>query len=293
MLPGSGRRAAGVVLAVLLTAACTSGPSVTATGTNGPAGPSAPARATDEAEAGSVVGAGSGAGVRLPSGPPSPGRPGAPTQPALAPGMTPVPEAGLCAVTRSLTSTAPLPPDVIWPDSVHRGRSGTETVRRADPSCVEHRPLETTCYASFPYIAASDDEILLGLGAERLTTGEAHAEVTPPSGAIPSQAAVLYTVLHFPPSGTSTADFESARERLTTAVTTCAGGRSGHLGVDGLVGQRESVMAVRAFQDAHFVFAQVDRDLVWLVVDGAGWSAATRERAARSAIAAITKEPAQ
>lgn len=207
--------------------------------------------------------------------------------------MTAVPEASLCSVTHTLTAAAPLQPDVIWPDSVHRGRSGTESVRRSGPSCVEHRPVETTCYASFPYIAASDDEILLGLGADRLTTGEAHAEVTPPSGAIPSQAAVLYTVLHFPPSKESAADLESARARLATAVTTCAGGQPGHLGIDGLVGQRESVMAVRAFQDANFVFAQAGRDLIWLVVDGAGWSAATRERAARSAIAAITKEPAQ
>ncbi|MEP7330731.1 MAG: hypothetical protein ABI692_01450 [Terracoccus sp.] len=207
--------------------------------------------------------------------------------------MTPVPEASLCSVTRTLTSAAPLQPDVIWPDSVHRGRSGTETVRRTAPACVRLQPLETSCYGSFPYVAASEDAILLGLGADRLTTGEAHAEVTSPSGAIPSQAAVLYTVLHFPSSGESASDLESARGRLTTAVTTCAGGRPGHLGVDGLVGQRESVMAVRAFQDAHFVFAQADRDLIWLVVDGAGWTAATRERAARSAIAAITKEPAR
>ncbi len=287
---GSGRRAAGIVLAALLTAACTSG---TPTGAGGLASSSPSARATDNAEAGPAVGAGSGAGVRLPSGSATTARTTAPLAPALAPGMTPVPEASLCSVTRTLTSAAPLQPDVIWPDSVHRGQSGTETVRRTNPACVSLQPLETTCYASFPYIAASEDAILLGLGADRLTTGEAHAEVTPPSGAIPSQAAVLYTVLHFPSSGESASDLESARARLTTAVTTCAGGRPGHLGVDGLVGQRESVMAVRAFQDAHFVFAQADRDLIWLVVDGAGWTAATRERAARSAIAAITKEPAQ
>ena len=103
---------------------------------------------------------------------------------------------------------------------------------------------------------------------------------------------MLYTVLHFPSSGRSAADFESTRSRLTTAVTRCAGGRPGHLGVDGLVGQRESVMAVRAFQDANFVFAASGHDLIWLVIDGPGWTTASRERAARSAIAAITKEPA-
>lgn len=137
--------------------------------------------------------------------------------------------------------------------------------------------------------------MLHGLGAQRLTTGEAHAEVAAPSGAIPSQAALLYTVLHFASSGGSASSvpaYEAARKQLSSAVKTCSGGRSGHLGVDGLVGQRESVMAVRAFQDAHFVFASTGTDLVWLVVDGAGWTAATREQAARTAVAAITKEPA-
>ncbi|MDN5765919.1 MAG: hypothetical protein L0H96_12035 [Humibacillus sp.] len=283
-----GRRAAGIVLAVLfaglLTSACTTGtagdgeltysPSAGVTGTPPPG-----------------MGAGSGVDARPPEAA-APVRPGAATQPALAPGMTPLPEASLCSVTHALTSAAPLQPEMIWPDAVHRGRSGTETVRRADPSCVSHQPLETTCDASFPFIAASDDTILLSLGADRLTMGEAHAEVTPPSGAIPSQAAVLYTVLHFPPSAEAASDLESTRSRLAAAVTTCTGGRPGHLGVDGLVGQRESVLAVRAFQDADFVFAASGRNLIWLVVDGAGWTKATRERGARSALAAITNEPA-
>lgn len=133
--------------------------------------------------------------------------------------------------------------------------------------------------------------MLHGLGAQRLTTGEAHAEVAAPSGAIPSQAAILYTVLHFAASGPSATSVKTVQARLGAAVKTCAGGRPGHLGADGLVGQRESVMAVRAFQDAHFVFARAGNDLVWLVVDGADWTAATRETAARRAIDAITKEP--
>lgn len=205
--------------------------------------------------------------------------------------MTAVPEASLCSVTRLLTSTAPVQPDVIWPGAVHRGLSGTETVRRADPSCVSHQPVETSCDASFPYIAASDDAILLGLGAERLTTGEAHAEVLPPSASIPSQDAVLYTVLHFASSAGSQADYESTRVRLTAAVASCAGGRPGHLGADGLVGQRETVMAVPSFQYANFAFVATGHDLIWLVVDGPEWTAASRERAARSVIAAVTKEP--
>ncbi len=285
---GPARRSAGIVLAVLLTAACTTG-----TAGDGRLTYSRSARAAVTGTPAPVLGAGSGGGVRPSATATISGRSGAPTRPSLSPGMTALPEASLCSVTRTLTSAAPLQPEMIWPDAVHRGRSGTETVRRTDPSCVSHQPFETTCDATFPYVAASDDAILLSLGADRLTTGEAHAEVTPPSGAIPSQAAVLYTVLHFPSSGQSTSDLESARRRLTTAITACAGGRPGHLGVDGLVGQRESVMAVRAFQDANFVFAQAGRDLIWLVVDGAEWTAATRERAARSAIAAVTKEPAR
>ncbi|MEO6998470.1 MAG: hypothetical protein ABI112_10335 [Terracoccus sp.] len=287
MPQGSRRKAAGAVLAVLMTAACTT---ATTTG-DGEVTSSPSARVTANVTAVPPIGGGSGAGVRPSSTVPTPGRPAAPTQPALTPGMTPIAEASLCSVTRLLASTAPVQPDVIWPGAVHRGLSGTETVRRADPSCVSHQPVETSCDASFPYIAASDDAILLGLGAERLTTGEAHAEVLPPSGSIPSQDAVLYTVLHFPSSAASAADFESTRARLSAAVGRCAGGRPGHLGVDGLVGQRETVLAVPSFQYANFVFGATGHDLIWLVVDGPEWTPATRERAARSVISAITKEP--
>lgn len=271
-----------VGLAMLVTAGCTDN-----------ADPGAgPARLPSTSAAGATVRpseppavAGSLAGA--PSSEPS----AASRLPPLTPGMTPVPEAARCSVTTGLTSAAPLRPETIWPDSPHRGGSATQTVRRAGATCPDKVPTETTCDASFPFIAASEDDVLRGLGAQRLTTGEAHAEVAAPSGAIPSQAAILYTVLHFAASGTSATAVESAQARLDAAVKTCTGGRPGHLGADGLVGQRESVMAVRAFQDAHFVFARAGNDLVWLVVDGVGWTAATREAAARRAIDAITKEP--
>lgn len=202
--------------------------------------------------------------------------------------MTPVPEASRCSVTTSFTSSAPLQPNQIWPSSTHRGASGTKTVRRPDPSCVTTDAV-LSCDERFPYVAGSPADVLRALGAERLTTSEVHAEVAAPSGAVPSQAAVLYTVLRYDRRG---AELQTARRRLEQAVTRCDGGRSGHLGVDGLVGERESVMAVRSFQNGFFVFTATGDELVWLVIDGAGWSAASREQAARTALAAVSGQGA-
>ncbi len=206
----------------------------------------------------------------------------APTPVGLASGMTPVPGAVTCTVTRAMDADEVLVrPDRLWTDLRESTFGATETRSRHQPGCSVARPAAPDCTVSFPFTVLDQQAVVLAFDLDRLVAGDARATLSRAVSARAPQRIVGYSSFVLAPGEPGAA----ALSWLRAAVERCVGGRPGRLGgVAGLVGGLASPDAAPGRARSLFV-ADGDR-AVWVVLDGGSWSAATERQAVEAAVTA-------
>ncbi len=203
-----------------------------------------------------------------------------PTPEGLASGMTPVPGAVTCTVTRDLEAAqVPVRPDRLWTDLRESSFGAREIRSRHQPGCAVPRPVEPDCTVSFPFAVQDQQDVVLAFGLDRLVTGSARATLSRTASARAPERILSYTVLVPPADVTG----KGASSWLRAAVERCVGGRPGRLGgVAGLVGSLASPDASPGRARSLFV-VEAGR-AVWVVLDGGSWTPETERQAVQTAV---------